>query len=84
MRGYFHVLSALLCACILWGEVGCSPNAPREQARVVQAFEAWRNAVINKQTDQAMTYIPHHVDDYLVTLNAPSVAAPAPNATPSQ
>jgi hypothetical protein len=79
MRGYFRVLLALLSCFIVLGEMGCSPNTPREQARVTEAFEAWRNAVINQQTDQAMAYIPRHVDDYLNALNSGAVN-PAPSA----
>lgn len=41
-----------------------------EQAQVTRAFESWKNAMINQQTDQAMAYIPRHVDDYLNTLNS--------------
>lgn len=35
-----------------------------------RAFESWKDAVINHQTDQALAYIPRHVDDYLNTLNS--------------
>jgi hypothetical protein len=50
-----------------------------EQARVKQSFDSWKQAVIDHHADQAMAYIPHHVDDYLAQLNAPP---PAANATP--
>ena len=46
-----------------------------EQARVAQAFDSWKQAIIDHHADQAMAYIPHHVDDYLATLNAPPPAA---------
>ncbi len=54
-----------------------------EQARVAQAFESWKQAVIDHHADQAMAYIPHHVDDYLTTLNASPVAATATATAPS-
>ena len=61
-----------------------------EQARVTRAFDSWKSAMINHQTDQAMTYISRHVDDYLTTLNSapeptPPAAAPSPlpSASPS-
>lgn len=41
-----------------------------EQARVELAFESWKNAMINSQTDQAMAYIPRDVDDYLNDLDS--------------
>jgi hypothetical protein len=41
-----------------------------EQTRVAQAFEAWKHAVINHQTNRAMAYFPRHVDDYLKALNS--------------
>ena len=54
-----------------------------EQARVVQAFESWKQAIIDHHADQAMAYIPHHVDDYLAKLNAPPPAATATTTPPS-
>jgi hypothetical protein len=55
-----------------------------EQAQVARAFESWKDAMINQRTDQAMTYIPRHVDDYLNALNsAPVSSTPATNAAPS-
>ncbi len=39
--------------------------------------------MINHQTDQAMTYLPSHVDDYLHALNS-SPAATSANASASQ
>jgi len=76
----------LLIPCLLaaLGASSCSRLGPTsEQARVTRAFDSWKKAMINLQTDQAMAYIPRHVDDYLNTLNAPA-AAPPPNALPSQ
>ena len=64
--------------------VSCQRLGPAgEQAKVATAFESWKNAVINDQPEQAMAYVPRHVDDYLHTLNAPPAAAPATNAAPS-
>ena len=55
-----------------------------EQAQVAHAFNSWKNALMNRQTDQAMAYIPRHVDDYLAQLNSGvTISAPGPNATPS-
>lgn len=53
-----------------------------EQARVARAFEAWKTAVIDDQPDQAMAYIPRHVDDYLNALNSPPPAGAAPSGNP--
>jgi hypothetical protein len=55
-----------------------------EQARVAQAFESWKQAIIDHHADQAMAYIPHHVDDYLTTLNTPPPAATATTTPPSE
>ena len=48
-----------------------------EQARVAKAFNSWKEAMVNQQMDQALAYIPGHVDDYLHTLNSPPPAADA-------
>jgi hypothetical protein len=67
------------------GLSSCSRSGQtEEQAQVTHAFESWKNAMINHQTDQAMAYIPGHVDDYLAALNS-GAATPAPgaNAPPS-
>jgi len=53
-----------------------------EQARVAQAFDSWKQAVIDHHADHAMTFIPRHANDYLASLNAPPPAATA-TATPS-
>jgi hypothetical protein len=76
------VISAILA---VWGTSSCSRMGPtNEQAQVARAFESWKSAVINNQTDQAMAYIPRHVDDYLQALNSGGEnSAPAANAAPS-
>lgn len=55
-----------------------------EQVQVAHAFESWKNAMINRQADQAMAYIPRHVDDYLNALNSSAgiSASAAPSLTP--
>jgi hypothetical protein len=54
-----------------------------EQAQVARAFESWKNAMIHDQTDQALAYIPRHVDDYLNALNSGTgISAPAAGAAP--
>jgi len=60
----------------------CSRLGPtNEQARVAQAFAAWKEAIIDQRTDVALAYLPAHVEDYLKRLNAAPVgnspAAPA-------
>jgi hypothetical protein len=55
-----------------------------EQAQVTRAFESWKDAMINQRTDQAMAYIPSHVDDYLNALNTGAGdSPPSANASPS-
>ena len=66
----------LLAACQRGG-------TSEEQANVTQAFNSWKDALLNQHADQAMAYIPHHVDDYLTTLNA-APAASATNVAASQ
>ena len=62
----------------------CQHSGPAaEQTKVAQAFESWKNAVISDDPNQAMAYIPRHVDDYLNELNAPLPATPATTAAPS-
>ncbi len=77
-----RALLALAYGVVLTGGLGsCSrDDTPQEQARVAQAFQAWKNAVIGQQTDQAMTYIPSHVDDYLSALNSTAGTPPPPAA----
>jgi hypothetical protein len=56
-----------------------------EQARVTRAFESWKNAMIDHRMDQAMAYIPRHVDNYLNALNSGAgISAPVANAEPSR
>ena len=58
----------------------CQHAGPsEEQARVAQAFDAWKNAVVNHQADAAIAYIPRDVDDYLNVLKDPG-SAPDPTA----
>jgi hypothetical protein len=69
---------ALLGACQRGG-------TNEEQAQVAQAFDAWKQAILDHHAGQAMAYIPRHVDAYLATLKSPppadsaSTAAPSPN-----
>jgi len=56
-----------------------------EQLQVTQAFDSWKAAILGHHAGEAMVYIPHHVDDYLSTLNAPPAPAstkPAPSQYP--
>ena len=53
------------------GSVSCSRlGQTNDQVQVARAFESWKSAMINNQTDQAMAYIPRHVNDYLSALNS--------------
>ncbi len=74
-HGHVRVLPALLSRSSVLGAISsCSPEgSAKEQARVAQAFDSWKKAMINRQTDQAMVYIPRHVDDYLTTRNTEAV-----------
>lgn len=76
------VISAILAVL---GTSSCSRlGQTNEQAQVARAFESWKSAVINNQTDQALAYVPRHVDDYLNTLNSGAGnSVPAANAAPS-
>jgi len=47
-----------------------------EQGQVKRAFESWKSAMISQQIDGAMGYIPHHVDDYLHSLNSDAGKSP--------
>jgi hypothetical protein len=85
----FHGRARLLLALIpgilaVLGTSSCGRlGQTNEQAQVTRAFESWKNAMINHQTDQAMAYIPRHVDDYLNALNsAAGIFPPAANAAP--
>ena len=68
------------------GASSCSRmESTNEQARVTLAFESWKDAMINHRTDQAMAYIPRHVDDYLNALNSGTAnSAPDAKAVPSK
>jgi len=80
----FRSAQLLLALLVIFGATSCSRiGQTSEQAQVTRAFESWKNAMINHQTDQAMAYIPRHVDDYLNTLNSGAgISAPATNAVP--
>ncbi|HEX4140445.1 MAG TPA: hypothetical protein VHY09_08870 [Candidatus Methylacidiphilales bacterium] len=58
-------------------------GSSEEQLKVAQAFDSWKAAILDHHADEAMAYIPHHVDDYLSTLDAPQALATA-KPTPSQ
>jgi hypothetical protein len=66
----FRLLGALI---VFLGVSSCDRlNQSNDQAQVTHAFNAWKTAMINHQTSDAMAYIPGHVDDYLNTLNLPA------------
>jgi hypothetical protein len=73
---------ALGIAALLGGSSCSRLVQTSEEAQVTRAFESWKSAVINHQTDEALAYIPHHVDAYLGTLNsgATNAAPVAPSA----
>jgi len=85
IQGRLRLLLVLFTGLVaLWGTAGCSHLGPTsEQAKVAHAFNSWKEALINNQTDQAMAYIPRHVDDYLQELNSSPPAATA-NSPASQ
>jgi hypothetical protein len=78
-RGSFHALLILSCVLLVAaGLSGCSTNASiKDQERVAEVFMAWKDAMINGHTDQAMAYVSPHVDVYLATLkeNPPAPVA---------
>ena len=77
----FRLLLALIAIC---GTSACGRfGQTSEQTQIVRAFDAWKTAMINRQTDQAVTYISHHVDDYLSALNLGATNSAAANAPPS-
>ena len=85
-HGHARLLLALISGIpVLLGAASCGRMGPtNEQAQVTRAFESWKAAMINHRTDQAMAYIPRHVDDYLNALNSGAgISAPAANAAPS-
>ena len=77
------LLSGLLA---VWGTSSCSRlGQTSEQAKVARAFESWKDAVTKNETDKALAYIPHDVDDYLNGLNSRRVnSGPAANAATSE
>ncbi len=79
-------LSALIAGLLaVWGTTSCGRiGQTNEQAQVTRTFESWKSAIINHRTDQAMAYIPRHVDDYLKALSRTGNSSPALNAAPSQ
>ena len=83
-RGRFLFCKYALIPGLLFAlaTVSCSRLGPTsEQAKVTQAFDTWKEAMINGQAERAMTYIPRHADDYLHALN--TGLAIAPSAEPS-
>ena len=84
-HGHTRLLALIAGLLAVLGTSSCGRlGQTNEQARVALAFESWKNAMINHQTDQAMAYIPRHVDDYLNALNSGAgIAIPAANAAPS-
>jgi hypothetical protein len=80
-----RLLLALITGSLLLGMAACSRKGDaNEQAQVVRAFDSWKSALIDHQTDHAMAYIPRHVDDYLRALNADAGSfKPGANAAPS-
>jgi len=84
--GHARLLLALIPGLLAIGAASsCSRmEQTNEQVQVTRAFESWKNAMINHQTDQAMACIPRHVDVYLNALNsgagtsAPAAPSPSP------
>ena len=68
---------ALLAACQRGGTT-------EDQAQVAHAFDSWKQAILDRHADQAMAFIPHHVDDYLATLSVPPAPASTTSAASSQ
>ena len=73
------MLTALLAGLLVAsGATSCSQSAQTsEEAKVKLAFTSWKNAMLNSQIDQAMTYIPGNVDAYLHQLNS-GIKPPVP------
>jgi hypothetical protein len=83
---WFHAPPGRLpvfCAGLVFvlGAASCSHGPTSAQDQVKHAFTAWKTEILNRQTDQAMAYIPHNVSAYLNALNSdaatPGSAAPA-------
>jgi hypothetical protein len=79
------LLAFIPAGLVIVAMCSCSRLAQtNEQAQVTRAFEGWKTALINHQTNQALAYIPRHVDAYLAELNSVAViSAPGTNAAPS-
>ncbi len=59
-----------LMGLLAWGGmVGCAHREVGEEARVKQAFEATKSALLNHQTDALLAHLPRNIYDYLQTLN---------------
>jgi hypothetical protein len=84
-HGHVRLVSLLFASVLILGTSACNRiGQTYEEDRVTGAFEAWKEAMINHQTDQAMAYIPSHVDAYLSALNsAAGNSVSAPNEPPS-
>jgi len=82
-----RLLASLLAVLLLAGTTACSRlGQTDDQAQVTRAFQSWKQAMISRQTSQAMAYIPGHVDAYLQALNSnpgATTSAPAASAPPS-
>ena len=88
LHGHARLLLALAASFLaVLGTSSCSRMGPtNEQAQVTRAFESWKNAMINNQTDKALACIPRHVDDYLNRLNVNagnSLVAPGAASSPT-
>lgn len=87
LHGHARLLLALIPGLLAMGISSCSYlGQTGEQVQVTRAFESWKDAMINHRTDQAMAYIPRHVDDYLNALNSGagnSIVAPGTALSPS-
>jgi len=80
-----HIVVLLAGVIVVTGISSCDRlRQANEQAKVAHAFDAWKTAIANQQTHQALAYIPSHVDDYLNALNTGTLSSGAtPSSTPS-
>lgn len=70
----FHRLNFLLLAFLAWGGLaGCAHREVSEEARVKQAFESTKSALLNHDTGQLMAHLPGNVNDYFQTLNTGAI-----------
>jgi hypothetical protein len=86
LHGCARLLVALIAGgTVVLGTASCSRLAETdEQIQVTRTFDSWKAALIANRTDQAMAYIPRHVDDYLKVLNSDGAnSRPAASASPS-